>query len=62
MTDMRRISISIPENLENKILQVRKKDEYIRLTYSEFIRRLLFLAVDKSIPDSTCKDTPGIGV
>lgn len=51
MTEMKRISIAIPESLDNKILEVRKQDEYIRLTYSEVIRRLLCAAVADQVPE-----------
>lgn len=50
MTDMKRISVAIPDDLDKLILEKRKRDEYIRLTYSEVIRRLLSSAVGQPMP------------
>lgn len=52
MTEMRRISIAIPDALDSQILELRKQDEYVRLTYSEIIRRLLCSAVERAMPDA----------
>lgn len=38
---MIRLSISIPEDVEQKIVDLRKTDEYCRCSYSEIVRRLL---------------------
>lgn len=37
----KRMSISISEDMENKIVELRKTDEYCRCSYSEIIRKLL---------------------
>lgn len=37
----KRMSISLNEEMENKIVELRKTDEYCRCSYSEIIRRLL---------------------
>lgn len=39
--NQKRMSISISEEMENKIVELRKTDEYCRCSYSEIIRRLL---------------------
>lgn len=41
MTDMKRISISIPASLDEKILALRKTDRFVRCSYSEITRQLL---------------------
>lgn len=42
MTNMKIISAAIPEDLDKAILDFRKRDECIRMTYSEVVRRLLY--------------------
>lgn len=41
MTDMRRVTISIPEELDRELLRLKKEDRFIRVSYSELIRCLL---------------------
>lgn len=41
MTDMKRITVSFPDDLDVKIIELRKTDEFARCTYSEIIRRLV---------------------
>lgn len=41
MTEMRRITIALPEEMDLSILNMRKEDAYIRCSYSEMIRRLV---------------------
>lgn len=38
---MIRLSISIPEDVEQKIVDLRKTDKYCRCSYSEIVRQLL---------------------
>lgn len=37
----KRMSVSINEDMENKIVELRKTDEYCRCSYSEIIRKLI---------------------
>lgn len=41
MTEMRRITIALPEEMDLSILNMRKEDAYIRCSHSEMIRRLV---------------------
>jgi len=41
MTNMKRMSIAIPDELDNRILALRKTDEFIRCSYSEIVRRII---------------------
>lgn len=52
MTGMRIISTAIPEDLDKAILDFRKRDECIRLTYSEVIRRLLYAGLGRPMPET----------
>lgn len=38
---MRRVTIVIPESLDEKILELKKDDRFIRCSYAEVARRLL---------------------
>ena len=41
MTEMRRMTISLPDELDKKILELKKDDRFIRCSYSEIVRQLL---------------------
>ena len=41
MTDMRRITIALPDEIDRKILELRKDDRFIRCSYAEIVRQLL---------------------
>lgn len=56
MTNMRIISAAIPEDLDRAILDFRKRDECIRLTYSEVIRRLLYSGLGREMPEDKAAD------
>lgn len=47
MTEMRRVTFSIPDDLEREILNLKKSDEYVRDSYSELVRKLLALGIQK---------------
>lgn len=40
MTDMKRTTVSFPDELTNRIFSLRKDDRFVRCSYSELIRRL----------------------
>lgn len=46
MTDMRRITIALPESLDNKILALRKDDRFLKCSYSEIVRRVMEHGLD----------------
>ena len=41
MTDMKRVTIALPNNLDKKILELKKDDRFIRCSYSEIVRQVL---------------------
>lgn len=41
MTNMKRVTISMPEKLDREILDMRKEEAFIRDSYSEIVRKLL---------------------
>lgn len=47
MTDMKRVTISLPDELDEKILELRKDDRFIRCSYAEIVRRSLEHGLDE---------------
>lgn len=43
MTDMRRVTIAFPDDMDKRILELRKEDRFIRSSYSEIVRTILEL-------------------
>ncbi len=41
MTDMRRMTISMPDELDKRILELKKDDRFLRCSYSEIVRQML---------------------
>lgn len=52
MTDMRRVTISLPEETDKKILELRKDDRVIRCSYSEIVRQIVERGLDMVAADS----------
>jgi len=46
MTGMKRMSIAIPDELDDRILALRKTDEFIRCSYSEIVRQIIERGLD----------------
>lgn len=46
MTSMRRITISIPDELDAKVLELKKQDQFVRCSYSEIVRLLLLAGLN----------------
>lgn len=51
MTDMRRITIALPDEMDKKILELRKNDRFIRCSYAEIVRTLLEQGLATGIPN-----------
>ena len=41
MTDMKRVTVAVPEEIDRRILALRKSDDYVRCSYGELVRRLV---------------------
>lgn len=50
MSTVKRISVSLPEQLEKTIIEMRRTEEYCRCSYAEIIRMLMEIGI-KSIQD-----------
>ena len=40
MTDMRRVTIALPDELDRRILKLKAEDRFVRCSYSEVVRKL----------------------
>lgn len=49
MADMRRVTISVPNNLDIMILNLRKQDRFARCSYAEIVRQLLLAGLNAEI-------------
>lgn len=58
MTDMKRMSIAIPSELDDRILALRKTDEFIRCSYSEIVRRIIERGLDLERANAYSGDYP----
>lgn len=47
MTDMRRVTISLPEDIDKRILRLKKTNKFVRESYSEIVRQLLLKGLEK---------------
>ena len=47
MTDMRRITVSIPDEVDRKIINLRKTEGFERCTYSEIVRQIVLRGLEK---------------
>lgn len=45
MTEMRRVTITVPDDVDQKVLQLRKDDRFVRCSYSEIVRQMLDLGI-----------------
>lgn len=45
MTDMKRITVAFDDDIDNGIFELRKKDDYVKCSYSEIVRRLVRLGL-----------------
>lgn len=46
MTEMRRVTILLPDEIDAKVLELRENDRFIRCSYSEIVRMLLQVGLE----------------
>ena len=49
MTDMKRVTISLPDDIDRKVLELRKDDRFVRCSYSELVRMLLEAGLSETV-------------
>ena len=52
MTNMRRVTFCMQDNLDKKILDLKKRDQYVRCTYGELLRVLLEKGLSEDAGDA----------
>lgn len=57
MTNMKRLSVGIPAELEERIIQLRKTDRFCRCSTSEIIRILIKSGLSNDPPPSNGEKT-----
>lgn len=50
MTDMRRVTIALPDEIDREIYELRKSDKFVKCSYSEIIRQLVVAGLDREEP------------
>ena len=45
MTDMRRVTIAVPDHIDQMVLNMRKDDRFVRCSYAEIVRQMLDLGL-----------------
>lgn len=45
MTEMKRITIAFPDEIDRAVYELRKEDRFVKCSYSEIIRQLVFLGL-----------------
>ncbi len=48
MTDKWRINVTLPEDVEERIIDMRKRDEYCRKSFSKIILEMLVKGLDEA--------------
>ena len=56
MTEMKRMSISLQKDIEQAIIDLRKKDEYCKCSYAEIIRTLIVAGLNSSESETTRRE------
>lgn len=46
MANMRRLSLSVPDEIDAVVIRLKKTDEYCRCSYSEILRHLLYQGIN----------------
>lgn len=41
LTNMKRVTVALPDEIDQKILDLKKQDKYVRESYSEVVRMAL---------------------
>lgn len=62
MTDMRRITVALPERLDNQILELRKDERFLRCSYSEIVRQAMEHGIDLLQTESASPGQSGAGM
>lgn len=56
MTNMKRVTIALPKDIDHKILGLRKTDRFVRCSYSEIIRQLIVIGIETNSSQAISHD------
>lgn len=57
MTDMKRITVAFPDEIDRAVYELRKEDRFIKCSYSEIIRKLVVLGLEANARAASEKTT-----
>lgn len=46
MTEMKRITVAFPEDIDKAIYELRKDDRFVKCSYSEIVRRMVEMGIE----------------
>lgn len=46
MTEMKRITIAFPDEIDRAVYELRKEDRFVKCSYSEIVRQLVILGLE----------------
>lgn len=46
MTNMKRVTVSLPDEMDKRILKLRSDERFVRCSYSELVRQILEHGID----------------
>jgi hypothetical protein len=49
MTEMKRVTISLPDEIDKKIIELKKQDTFVRCSYSEIVRILISAGINSEL-------------
>ena len=52
MTDMKRVTVSVPDEIDKKILALRKEDKFVRCSYGEIVRQVLLAGLEAKVREN----------
>lgn len=57
MTDMKRITVAFPDEIDRAVYELRKEDRFVKCSYSEIIRKLVALGLEANAKLAADQDT-----
>ena len=49
MTEMKRVTSSLPDEIDKKIIELKKQDTFVRCSYSEIVRILISAGINSEL-------------
>lgn len=52
VTSMRRVTVSLPEEMDKRILELKKEDRFVRCSYAEIVRQIVEQGLAAALADT----------